>query len=156
MTRLRARQRPRQQSMLSLFLSYRSERTFMRMYSMKTAPLREQCFWTVKRSGRRPTSSAREAAVRRHSCPVAASILMKLTIHPLLELMPPVLLLQGSTAGDTMLPTLLHAMADEVMEQRVGAATVLARLADVVITRLGCDSGPKDWQRLGCYPPSSG
>jgi len=31
---------------------------------------------------------------------------------------------------------LLDAMADEVMEQRVGAATVLARLADVVITRL--------------------
>jgi Cupin len=80
----------------------------------------------------------------------------ELTIHPLLELMPPVLLLQGSTAGDTMLPTLLHAMADKVMEQRVGAATVLARLADVVITRIGCDSGPKDWQRLGCYPPSSG
>ena len=58
------------------------------------------------------------------------------TIHPLLELMPPVLLVQGGTAGDTMLPTLLDAMADEVMEQRVGAATVLARLADVVITRL--------------------
>jgi hypothetical protein len=50
--------------------------------------------------------------------------------------MPPVLLVQGGTAGDTMLPTLLDAMADEVMEQRVGAATVLARLADVVITRL--------------------
>lgn len=43
--------------------------------------------------------------------------------------------MRGATAHDATLPALLDAMAGEVIEQRVGAATVLARLADVVITR---------------------
>src|SRR5260370_34785610 len=49
--------------------------------------------------------------------------------------MPAVLLVCRAT-DDTTLPPLLDAMADEVMSQRVGGATVLARLADVVIVRL--------------------
>lgn len=57
-------------------------------------------------------------------------------LHPLVEQMPNVILVCGATTDDPTLPALLDAMADEVMAQRVGAATVLARLADVVITRL--------------------
>jgi AraC-like DNA-binding protein len=57
-------------------------------------------------------------------------------LHPLLELMPSVLVICRATIDDPTLPSLLDAMAEEVMAQRVGAATVLARLADVVIVRL--------------------
>lgn len=57
-------------------------------------------------------------------------------LHPLLELMPPLILVRGATTDDAALPVLLEAMAEEVVTRRVGAATVLARLADVVITRL--------------------
>ena len=55
--------------------------------------------------------------------------------HPVLELMPPSLRLRAG-AGDTILPALLEAMADEVKEERLGGATILARLADVVIARV--------------------
>ncbi|MFZ1429286.1 MAG: AraC family transcriptional regulator [Geminicoccaceae bacterium] len=58
------------------------------------------------------------------------------TLHPVLELMPPALVVSGTGAADTTLPALLDAMADEVIAQRVGAATMLARLADVVVIRL--------------------
>ncbi len=57
-------------------------------------------------------------------------------IHPLLELMPPALVVRGAATDDPTLPALLNTMADEVVAQRVGAATVLTRLADVVITRV--------------------
>ena len=57
-------------------------------------------------------------------------------VHPLLELMPPVLLVRDAAAGDTSLPVLLETMASEVRMQRVGAATVLTRLTEVVITRV--------------------
>jgi AraC-like DNA-binding protein len=57
-------------------------------------------------------------------------------MHPLLELMPPVLLVRGGAARDPVLPVLLEAMADEVKSQHVGAATVMTRLADVVIARV--------------------
>jgi AraC-like DNA-binding protein len=56
--------------------------------------------------------------------------------HPLLELMPPLLLLRGGALTDPLLPTLLDAMASEVQEPRIGAATLMARLADVVILRV--------------------
>jgi AraC-like DNA-binding protein len=56
-------------------------------------------------------------------------------LHPLLELMPPVIHICGAM-DDPILPMLLDAMASEVLDQRVGAATILARLADVVITRV--------------------
>ncbi|MBC7807940.1 MAG: AraC family transcriptional regulator [Akkermansiaceae bacterium] len=58
------------------------------------------------------------------------------SIHPLLELMPSVLLVRGVATDDATLPLILEAMASEVMTQRVGAATVLTRLADVVIARI--------------------
>ncbi|WP_437730093.1 AraC family transcriptional regulator [Sorangium sp. So ce1335] len=57
-------------------------------------------------------------------------------VNPLLELMPPLLLVRGGGADDPVLPVLLDAMADEVLRRRVGAATVMTRLADVVITRV--------------------
>jgi AraC-like DNA-binding protein len=57
-------------------------------------------------------------------------------LHPLLELMPNVIVVRRATVEDDTLPALLDAMADEVMTERMGAATVLSRLADVVIVRL--------------------
>ncbi|NUP12215.1 MAG: AraC family transcriptional regulator [Polyangiaceae bacterium] len=56
-------------------------------------------------------------------------------MHPMLELMPPMLLVKGG-GRDPLLPSLLDAMAEEVTSRRVGAATVMTRLADVVITRM--------------------
>jgi AraC-like DNA-binding protein len=57
-------------------------------------------------------------------------------LHPLLDLMPPVLHVRDAATSDPSLPALLQTMADEVAAQRIGAATVLARLADVVVARL--------------------
>jgi AraC-like DNA-binding protein len=57
-------------------------------------------------------------------------------LHPLLELMPAMLLVRRGAADDPVLPALLDAMAEEVIAQRVGAATVMTRLADVVIARV--------------------
>jgi AraC-like DNA-binding protein len=57
-------------------------------------------------------------------------------VHPLLQLMPPALIVRGAATDDATLPVLLNTMADEVVDQRVGAATVLTRLADAVITRV--------------------
>jgi AraC-like DNA-binding protein len=57
-------------------------------------------------------------------------------VHPLLELMPPVMLVRGGATDDSTLPVLLETMADEVLAQRVGAATMITRLADTVITRV--------------------
>jgi AraC-like DNA-binding protein len=58
------------------------------------------------------------------------------TLHPLLDLMPEVLLVRRGVDEDPSLAPLLEAMAAEVAAQRVGAATVMTRLADIVITRL--------------------
>jgi AraC-like DNA-binding protein len=57
-------------------------------------------------------------------------------VHPLLELMPPMLLVRNGANDDPSLPALLEAMAEEVLSQRVGAAGMMRRLADVVITRV--------------------
>lgn len=57
-------------------------------------------------------------------------------LHPLLELMPPTLLVRGADAADASLSVILGAIGDEVRAQRVGAATIMARLADVVINRI--------------------
>ncbi|MBP6876803.1 MAG: AraC family transcriptional regulator [Phenylobacterium sp.] len=56
-------------------------------------------------------------------------------LNPLLDLMPTVVSVAGARSDPT-LAVLLAAMADEVLDQNIGAATVLSRLADVVITRL--------------------
>lgn len=58
------------------------------------------------------------------------------SVHPLLELMPSALLVRAGATDDSDLPMLLNLMAREVTMQRVGAATVMTRLADVVIARV--------------------
>jgi AraC-like DNA-binding protein len=58
------------------------------------------------------------------------------TVHPLLELMPDVLLVRGGGEEDPALLGLLEAMAAEIRTQRIGGATVMTRLADIVITRV--------------------
>jgi len=57
-------------------------------------------------------------------------------LHPLLALMAPVIVVRCAACGDPTLRALFDAMADEVMASRIGGATILARLADVVIARL--------------------
>ena len=57
-------------------------------------------------------------------------------VHPLIDLMPPVLVVRGQGNENPTLVALLEAMAGEVDEQRMGAATVMTRLADTVVTRL--------------------
>lgn len=56
--------------------------------------------------------------------------------HPLLALMPSELLLRGEGDRDSTLPVLLRTMREEVLAERLGAATIMTRLADVVITRV--------------------
>jgi AraC-like DNA-binding protein len=56
-------------------------------------------------------------------------------IHPLLELMPPVLHVHGAKR-DSMLRSLLRAMAHELNRQRIGSTTVITRLADIVVTHV--------------------
>jgi hypothetical protein len=57
-------------------------------------------------------------------------------VHPLTQLMPEVLVLRRADANDPALPTLLSLMAAEVAAQRVGAATMMARLADKKVSEL--------------------
>ncbi|TGT90752.1 MULTISPECIES: AraC family transcriptional regulator [unclassified Mesorhizobium] len=73
-------------------------------------------------------------------------------MHPLRTLMPPALVVHAAKGMDPMLPMLLDAMADEIAEQRMGSATVLTRLGDVLITRLlrswveaSCDDATQGW-----------
>jgi transcriptional regulator GlxA family with amidase domain len=54
--------------------------------------------------------------------------------------MPQVLLVRGEGSYNPTLLALLEAMATEVGEQRIGAATIMTRLADAVITRV-----VRDW-----------
>jgi len=60
----------------------------------------------------------------------------ELALHPLLELMPAALVVRAAAADDATLSLLLETMAREVVSQRIGAATVMARLADVVVARV--------------------
>ena len=57
-------------------------------------------------------------------------------VHPLTQLMPEVLVLRRADANDPALPMLLSLMAAEVAAQRVGAATMMARLADAAVTAM--------------------
>jgi AraC-like DNA-binding protein len=58
------------------------------------------------------------------------------TAHPLLELLPDVLHVRRSVQHETALPMLLNLMASEVASQRIGSATIMARLADIVMTQI--------------------
>jgi AraC-like DNA-binding protein len=58
------------------------------------------------------------------------------TAHPLIELLPEVILVRKRETHDAALPMLLNLMATEVASQRIGAATIMARLADIVMTRI--------------------
>ncbi len=58
------------------------------------------------------------------------------SVHPLLQLMPEVLLVRAAEAADPSLVMLLETMAAELAAQRIGGATVMARLADAILTRV--------------------
>jgi AraC-like DNA-binding protein len=57
-------------------------------------------------------------------------------LHPLLRLMPDALLVRRGGLADPSLTTVLDLMALEVRDRRMGAATIVARLADIVVTRV--------------------
>jgi AraC-like DNA-binding protein len=56
------------------------------------------------------------------------------TAHPLVRLLPEVLHVRGSDLSDPSLPALLDMMAEEVLQPKIGSATIMARLADIVMT----------------------
>jgi AraC-like DNA-binding protein len=58
------------------------------------------------------------------------------TAHPLVQLLPEVLHVRRSDTSDSSLPALLEMMADEVVHPKIGSATIMARLADIVMTRI--------------------
>ena len=58
------------------------------------------------------------------------------TANPLLELLPSTIHVRGADHGDADLTSLLAMMAREVERQRIGSATVMARLADIVMTQV--------------------
>jgi AraC-like DNA-binding protein len=57
-------------------------------------------------------------------------------MHPLVALMPHVLLVREEVADTPTLRMLLEAMGAELRDRRLGAATVLTRLADIVVTQV--------------------
>lgn len=66
-------------------------------------------------------------------------------LHPLLQLMPDVMLTSDLAKSDPAIPHLLEAMAREVELNRVGAGGILARLADVLTATL-----IRTWVEYGC------
>jgi AraC-like DNA-binding protein len=58
------------------------------------------------------------------------------TAHPLIELLPEVLHVRAAEFSDPSLPVLLDMMAAEVLEPQIGSATIMARFADIVMTRI--------------------
>ncbi|WP_025587568.1 AraC family transcriptional regulator [Sphingomonas sp. UNC305MFCol5.2] len=58
------------------------------------------------------------------------------TANPLLELLPHVMHIRSADHDDADLTSLLAIMAREVEGQRIGSATVMARLADIVMTQV--------------------
>jgi AraC-like DNA-binding protein len=57
-------------------------------------------------------------------------------VHPLIALMPQVLLVRDEVANTPALRVLLEAMGAEMRDQRLGSATVMTRLADIVVTQV--------------------
>ncbi len=58
------------------------------------------------------------------------------SLHPILAMMPAVLRVKGASTEDPHLIGLLQTMADEAETLRVGASTVLVRLAEAVVARV--------------------
>lgn len=66
-------------------------------------------------------------------------------LHPLLQLMPEIMLTSDLAKNDPAIPHLLEAMAREADLDRVGAGGILARLADVLTATL-----IRTWVEHGC------
>ena len=66
-------------------------------------------------------------------------------LRPLIAQMPEILGSCASSAGDATMMALLDAMAREVGEERIGGATMLARLADLVAANI-----IRDWVEHAC------
>jgi AraC-like DNA-binding protein len=72
-------------------------------------------------------------------------------LHPLINLMPAIVRSRDIATNDPMINPLLEAMAIEASEPRMGSATILARMADLLTARLircwvkGNDSSTTGW-----------
>jgi AraC-like DNA-binding protein len=66
-------------------------------------------------------------------------------LHPLIAMMPAVMLTSGLSAKDATVPALLDAMEREVALDRIGACGILARLADALAASI-----IRAWVECGC------
>jgi AraC-like DNA-binding protein len=72
-------------------------------------------------------------------------------LHPLIKLMPAIVRSSDIATNDPMINPLLEAMAIEASEPRMGSATILARMADLLTARLircwvkGNDNSTTGW-----------
>jgi AraC-like DNA-binding protein len=66
-------------------------------------------------------------------------------LHPLIAMMPPLMLTGDLAAKDATVPALLDAMEREVALDRIGACGILARLADALAASL-----IRAWVECGC------
>jgi len=67
------------------------------------------------------------------------------SLHPLLRLMPDVMTVSELTRTESTIPHMLDAMADEIATNRVGACTIVCRLADVLAAQI-----IRSWVQCGC------
>jgi AraC-like DNA-binding protein len=58
------------------------------------------------------------------------------TAHPLLEMLPQIIHVRGENIRDSYIATVLKLMAEEAQVQRIGGATIMARLADIILTHI--------------------
>lgn len=70
-------------------------------------------------------------------------------LHPLLAMMPPVMLAGDLARRDTTVPALLDAMEREVSQDRMGACGIMARLADALAASI-----IRAWVECSCNAPT--
>jgi len=70
-------------------------------------------------------------------------------LHPLMAMMPEVMLAGDLAGRDTMVPALLEAMEREVAQDRMGACAILARLADALAASI-----IRAWVECSCNSPT--
>lgn len=70
-------------------------------------------------------------------------------LHPLMAMMPEVMLAGDLARRDTMVPVLLEAMEREVAQDRMGACAILARLADALAASI-----IRAWVECSCNSPT--